>query len=291
MDLTQEMKNFQEIASALIPRPGDTPQLRGIDIYGETLPLNGIIGGDHIIYVDFNRRFDLDRRISKAMSDDIKQKLATNKLRAGILLADVAGHQATDATIHIGFHHAFLTGLIYELDIHGEVTTRLFENLNTRFFQTENFAKYITMIYGEIEESGDFNFLSAGHPPPIVYSREFERFVDIQPDRLITFYPIGLFPSEDHPDRSKISPDSIAKKRYTVNNIKLLSPGDILLLLTDGLQEHAQENEPYFPGRLEEMLKETRDLPARQICDSIKEDLLAFAPQRDDISLIVVKRE
>jgi serine phosphatase RsbU (regulator of sigma subunit) len=291
MDLSQEIKNFEVIARSLIPQPGDTPRLRGVDIYGESLPLAGVIGGDHIIYVDFKQRYDLDRRIREASSDLVKQKLIENKTRAGIMLADVAGHQITDASIHIGFHHAFLTGIIYELDINGEVTTRLFENLNTRFFKTANFTKYITMIYGEIKESGDFTFLSAGHPPPIVYSREFGCFVDIEPDRLITFYPIGLFPSEDHPDRGKIGPDYLAKKKYTLNHIKLLMPGDILLLLTDGLQDHAAGDTLYFPERLEAMLKQTKDLPAREIFQHVKQDLLEFAPQQDDISMVVVKRE
>lgn len=290
MDLSQELKNFEGIARALIPRPGETPRLKGIDVYGESIPLGEVIGGDHIIYIDFKARYDLDRRIREARSEAVREKLIANRTRAGILLADVAGHQTTDATIHIGFHHAFLTGVLYELDINGEVTTRLFENLNTRFFKTGNFTKYITMIYGEIKESGDFIFLSAGHPPPIVYSREFDRFVDIEPDRLTTFYPIGLFPSEDHPDRLTVGFDTIAKKKYTINHIKLLSPGDILLLMTDGLQDHAAEESRYFPDRLEAMIKRTRDLSAREIFQRVKQDLLEFAPQRDDISVIVVKR-
>ena len=41
------------------------PELKGIDIYGETIPLDGLIGGDHIIYVDFKKRYDLEARIQK----------------------------------------------------------------------------------------------------------------------------------------------------------------------------------------------------------------------------------
>jgi len=37
-----------------------------IDIYGGTLPLNGVVAGDHVIYVDFKERFNLDARISAA---------------------------------------------------------------------------------------------------------------------------------------------------------------------------------------------------------------------------------
>ena len=57
--LIDELANFEDIAKSLIPQPGDLPRLQGIDVAGRTLALNGIVGGDHIIYVDFKQRFDL----------------------------------------------------------------------------------------------------------------------------------------------------------------------------------------------------------------------------------------
>ena len=56
--ITNELKNFEEIAVAIKPRPGSIPSLDGIDVYGEIIPLNGIVGGDHLIYMDFKKRFD-----------------------------------------------------------------------------------------------------------------------------------------------------------------------------------------------------------------------------------------
>ena len=52
--LSGELENFQDIARHIRPSAGEIPQLDGLDIYGETIPLNGVIGGDHILYVDFN---------------------------------------------------------------------------------------------------------------------------------------------------------------------------------------------------------------------------------------------
>jgi hypothetical protein len=54
--LLGELENFQEIARHIKPSPGEIPKISGIDIYGEVIPLNGIVGGDHIIYIDFNKR-------------------------------------------------------------------------------------------------------------------------------------------------------------------------------------------------------------------------------------------
>jgi serine phosphatase RsbU (regulator of sigma subunit) len=288
-DLARELENFQQIASSVLPPPGEIPRLPGLDIHGRMLPLNGIVGGDHIVYVDFNRRFDLDRRLEKATDPLVRANLAKGRTRAGLLLADVAGHQITDATVHIGLHHAFLTGVSYELEMHGEVTTGLFEKLNTRFYQTANFSKFISVIYGEIAQNGDFTFLNAGSPPPVVFSREFGRLADINADRLTSFYPIGLFPSEQNLDHSRVEAP-LTKKPFTTNRLTLLSPGDILLLYSDGLLDHARGEEAYFPGRLEEVLRETRDLTAAGICDAVAADLGRFAPAADDISLIVVKR-
>jgi serine phosphatase RsbU (regulator of sigma subunit) len=288
-DLAKELENFQQIASSVLPPPGEIPRLPGLDIHGRLLPLNGVVGGDHIVYVDFNARFDLDRRLEKATDPQVREHLAKGRTRAGLLLADVAGHQITDATVHIGLHHAFLTGVAYELEMHGEVTTGLFEKLNTRFYQTANFRKFISVIYGEIAQNGDFTFLNAGSPPPVIFSREFGRLVDINADRLTTFYPIGLFPSEQNLDHSRVAA-SMTKKPFTTNRLTLLSPGDILLLFSDGLQDHTRGDEDYFPGHLEALLRKVHDLPARGICDAIAADVAAFGPAADDISMIVVKR-
>ena len=61
--LTSELENFEEIASYLIPKPGDLPLVRGMDIHGGTLALNGSVGGDLLIFLDFKQRFDLEARI------------------------------------------------------------------------------------------------------------------------------------------------------------------------------------------------------------------------------------
>jgi serine phosphatase RsbU (regulator of sigma subunit) len=68
-----------------------------------------------------------------------------------------------------------------------------------------------------------------------------------------------------------------------------MGAGDILLLHTDGLVEHSRGDEPYFPGRLEDVLRRVKDRPARQILDAIEEDLLVFNRPSDDISVVVIK--
>lgn len=298
VDIRRELDNFLQIAAAHIPQPGDVPVLPGIEIAGFSLPLHPPIGGDHIIYVDFNRRFDLERRIREAPTEPIRERLERNRRRAGILLADVAGHQTTDATLHIGLHHAFLTGALYELDQHGEITARLFENLNTRFFQTANYAKSITLLYGEISADGQFAFLSAGHPAPVVYSREYSRLMAIDPERLQAMYPIGMFPSEDSVDSDRLGSPYALKKRYPVNTLQLLNTGDVLVLHTDGLLGGAPavEDDVADPpsgrslARLEAVLRRVHDRPIAEIATAVQQDVVAGGPLEDDVSVVIVRR-
>ncbi len=93
--LTEELENFQEIARYMKPPPGETPELRGMDIHGESVPLNGVVGGDHIIYVDYKKRYDLDARIAKAREEGrepVAENLRRCRTKAGIAVVDVSGH-------------------------------------------------------------------------------------------------------------------------------------------------------------------------------------------------------
>jgi serine phosphatase RsbU (regulator of sigma subunit) len=70
----------------------------------------------------------------------------------------------------------------------------------------------------------------------------------------------------------------------------LQGAGDILLLHTDGLIEHAAGGESYCSYRLEQKLREVRNESAKHIFQSITADLLAFSAPTDDVSLVVIKR-
>jgi len=291
LKFADELENFQEIAGVLKPSSGAIPKLAGIDISAVSLPLQGTAGGDHIIFIDFNRRYDLPERIEVALregSEEVADRLGKCRHRAGILLADVSGHRVTDALIAAMLHQAFLVGAYYELDRFGEITTKLFEHINQRFFATTRINKYLTMLYGEISTQGRFRFISAGHPRPMVFSREYGRFVDISEERLVSFPPVGMFPSDAGLSEQVEAGRLEYKQPYTVNEIDLLADGDILLLYTDGLSEHGGGE--FFPSRIEQTLAQVGDQRASTICEKMEQDLLAFAPATDDISFVVIKK-
>lgn len=292
--LSGELANFQEIARNLVPQPGERPRLAGLDVYGGTRPLNGVVGGDHLIYVDFKQRFDLDARIQQAVQagrNDVVENLRRCQRMAGIALIDVSGHRVTDALLTAMLHQAFLLGAIYELDMSGHVTRRLFENLNTRFYQSSSAHKFISMIYGEISEDAKFRFLSAAQSFPLVFSAHHDRFMEVSADVRVSFPPLGTMPSLHVIDRHRTTTSLLGfKDRYQMNEWVLMGQGDILLLYTDGLSEHQRDAEDYAPVRLEQVIREHKAASAADIYNAVMADVLAFGPPADDISLVVIKR-
>jgi serine phosphatase RsbU (regulator of sigma subunit) len=292
--LTNEFRNFQEIAKGILPLPGEIPALDGIDVYGDTIPLNGVLGGDHIIYVDFKKRYDLEARIARAVVEGKKEVVANLercRKMSGIVVLDVSGHQATDALLAAMLHQAFLLGSLYELDMFGHITKRLFENLNSRFYSSSSLSKFATMMYGEISEDTTFRFLSAAHPPPIVFSSQHDRFMEVSQDLCTSFPPIGTLPSDDFIDRSRTHSVLGFKDRYELNEWRLMGRGDILLLYTDGLLDHTRGSEHYFPQHLEQKLRDLKHQAARDIFDGIRRHLLDFAEPSDDVTIVVLKRQ
>ena len=291
--LVRELENFQDIASYLIPLPGEVPRLSGIEVWGGTRALLGAVGGDHIIYVDFKQRFDLGARIARALNEgrpDIADNLRRCQNSAGIALIDVAGHRMTDALLAAMLHQAFLVGALYELDMNGHITRHLFENLNTRFYQSSGAHKYMSLIYGEISNDARFRFLSAAHPLPLIFSNKHDRFMDVGPHQRLSFPPVGMVPSFDAIDRNVTEASSLGfKQHYEMNEWRIMGAGDILLLHTDGLTEHRRGDDEYAPQRLESKIREVKHRDARGIYEAIVDDVLAFAPPADDISLVVVK--
>jgi serine phosphatase RsbU (regulator of sigma subunit) len=297
--LNQELRaGVQTLARCLIPDAGDIPRISNVDISAVSIPLNGVAGGDLVTFVNFPERYDLDARISRALSqgnEEMAHAIQKLKRKGGVLVADVAGHEFADALRALLLHQVFYLGALYELDLYGEITTHLIEQINMRFFKSRTLhrlapsmdsASFITMIYGEISNSGRFRFVSAGHPSPLVFSREYDRFVDISADRLVSYPPLGLQVSEEDADARFYRPALGYRKHYTVNELNLMGQGDVLLLYTDGLLDPFSS---YTQQQLERAVSRTRDGTAKKICEAIIVDRKSTAEQTDDLSLVVIK--
>jgi hypothetical protein len=306
-DLIRELPHVQSLGSLILPRIDRLPSLKNIDYHACIEPLTGAVCGDHLIVVNFSD-YHLNEKIAKAKAaGDDTRATQLKKLfnRFGILIADAAGHRIGDSLTANFLHGAFKTGVAYELARHGEITASLFEMLNTIFYNrmqeqgeqvgppyimTPDVPPYLTLIYGEVRNDGRFRYLSAGHPPPIVFSQKYDRIVTIYADRTRASTPLGIFPSDYHVDIEHFGTAAITKKRYSVNEINLLGAGDIMLLYTDALTEHESGDTLFHDARFEQVLRENKNGSARQIYEAIVGAMRSFAPLADDLTIAVIKK-
>lgn len=109
---------------------------------------------------------------------------------AGVLLVDAEGHGIISAKIASTVHDTFHAFMLSELDRLGNTTPELFEKINLRLAQSvtarnalgrseEDYSREVaTMLYGEVHPSGHFRLVNFGHPPPLLFCSEFDKFLD-----------------------------------------------------------------------------------------------------------------
>jgi serine phosphatase RsbU (regulator of sigma subunit) len=231
---------------------------------------------------------------------------------AGVLLVDAQGHGSIAAKIASTVHDTFHTAMLCELDANGKTTADVFEIINLRLaqsvtarnalgFDTENNTREIaTMVYGEIRPDGLFRFVNFGHPPPLVFSAEYGKFMDIGRAQMVQFPSLGLEIPEDHPDRSRYVSLILRPSQITASDldqITLMSPGDIIFLYTDGVYDGDDERDRH---QIEQIFQQCKQKPAREICKAILDHALRNdehlrqigEPDRiDDKTVFIIKRE
>jgi serine phosphatase RsbU (regulator of sigma subunit) len=297
-DKLRELLHFQEIASLVLPRKEKFPKLNSIDYFARIEPYKGCVSGDHIIIVNFNE-YKLKEKIKDAEKrglDDLAEQLKKNVDSFGILVADVSGHQLTDSLIVNYLHAAFKLGVSYELSFRGSITTGLFELLNTSLYNhfshpSVSNKPYITLMYGEIHNDGRFNFVSAGHPPPIIFSNKYDKIIKLEAEYTKSSTPLGVLPSKYHIGMDYYEPPIMTKEEYGINEIALLGEGDILLLYSDGLLEQQNGSVNFCDTHLEQVLRDVKCGTAKDIYLAIRENVAEQGVIDDDLTLVVMKKK
>ena len=220
----------------------------------------------------------------------VAQELRDLYSTAGVLIVDAQGHGIISAKIASTVHDTFHALMLTELDRYGRTTPMLLENLNLRLAQSvtarnalgvaerERAREIATMVYGEVRPGGHFRFANFGHPPPLVFSAEYGKFMNINQSRMVRFLALGLQIPADHPDRKKYYSLSLQQTEFDTSDlgeITLMSPGDIIVLYTDGVYDGS---DPEAREQLETVMRENQRQPAREICNA----LLDYAARQDD---------
>jgi len=271
---------------------------------------------DHVGWLQSRPGFrsDMETEYRAARSSEqvrVAEDLHELYTTAGVLLVDAQGHGIISAKIASTVHDTFHALMLAELDRRGRITPELFEKMNLRLAQSltarnalgrsenESGREIATMLYGELRPNGHFRFVNFGHPPPLVFSAEYRKFIDVDKRQMAQFLALGLQIPEDHPDHTRYF-SLHSRQRATssdVAEITLMSPGDILFLYTDGVYDGSDARDR---ATLEAVLREHCLLSAKDICNALlelsvrKDDYLLQTGKEDEIddkTVFVIKKD
>ena len=150
----------------------------------------------------------------------------------------------------------------------------VFERLNRKYPVDAETGMFFTILYGVLNTAtGNFTFASAGHPGPVLM-RPLE-----EPKIIATSsFPIGVTDEAEYE-----------------THVVTLSPGDKLILYTDGVVEALSSRDIAFSEkRFLKALKRTADEPIDHCLDAVMKSLENWACHvnlRDDLSLIGIEAQ
>jgi len=188
--------------------------------------------------------------------------------RLAIAIGDACGKGLPAALIATALHAALRSH--YAL-ASGDLVSRV-RSLNRLLHDSTAPEHYVTLFIGEFDAaSSTLCYANCGHATPIVsrYTGSVERVAP-------TGTPLGLFGG------------------WLGGTAKLaLSPGDVLLLVTDGISELVDaSNTPVGEARLLASLQARRSWPVDRLARALVEDALALSARkgRDDATVVVARR-
>jgi sigma-B regulation protein RsbU (phosphoserine phosphatase) len=187
--------------------------------------------------------------------------------RTGLVIADVSGKGIPAALIMATFR-AYLHALLGN----DFALRAVFTRLNNLLIESTEDRHFVTAFYGELDNEGRRMFyLNAGHNPPLLIRHG-------QATKLLSTggVPLGV----------------LVKATYS-EDIVYFSPGDVLVLYTDGVTE--AENgfgDPYGLHRLEKVIRRNLDVSAHDLCQVVVDDVRDYASpdaRTDDLTLMMVR--
>jgi phosphoserine phosphatase len=135
--------------------------------------------------------------------------------------------------------------------------------------------KFVTLAVGVLNQrEATLQLISAGHGPLLFYSFAEDCFHSYQAQGV----PLGMLPRVNY-----CGPEAVR-----------FAPGDMLVLVTDGFIEWANEQgEDFGEHRLKEIIRANRVIPSADIIAELYSEVSNFAgstPQLDDLTALIVKR-
>lgn len=184
----------------------------------------------------------------------------------GVSIGDASGHGLPAALLV----RDVMTGLRMGMEAQLKMLHTM-KKLNRVVHRSSWSSRFMSVFYGEIERNGNVLYANAGHVSPILFSGG--NVSELEPTGTV-FGPLPEIPLE--------------------RNFVRMAPGDVLLLLSDGLVERFSPSDEMFgTEKMVELVSAHLDEPASRILDVVFEETGKFggnAAWADDATAVVVKR-
>jgi PAS domain S-box-containing protein len=187
----------------------------------------------------------------------------------GLVVGDVTGHGIGPALLMAETRAYVRIAGLNRADP-GEVLTRT----NIALAEDISSERFVTLFLGRLDAAQrQLTYVSAGHPPGYLLAPDGSVRMELRR----TGVPLGMRPNTEY----RLAPPIT------------LQPGEIALLLTDGLEEAMGPGDKMFGAhRMLAVLRANRDQPAAQIVDALYFAVREFCKgleQQDDVTCIVMK--
>ncbi len=244
--LTQEQERNQHelslarsIQQGLLPR--QLPQTDYFELQATTMPCR-TVGGDYYDVIPLPGE------------------------RFGITVADVSGKGLPAAMMAVTLQGAFSAVAAGDPGLE-----ELFRRVNEFLCERTPADMYATVFYGVLDRSGRFNFVNAGHVPPLIIRAQGGiNLLDA------ASFPLGMF----------------AGVTFSVESVQL-EPGDQIVIFSDGVTEAQNAIQDFFgEERLKAVVEICASQPAQDICSRVMaavEDFVGSAPQADDLTVTALR--
>jgi len=191
----------------------------------------------------------------------------------GLAIGDASGHGLPAALLVRDVVTGLRMGIEKELKV-----AHVFAKLNRVIHRSRLSSRFVSVFYGELEADGNLVYVNAGHPPPVVFFRHPKPGRPADAELATGGTVIGPLP----------------EVRFR-RGFARVHPGEVLLLLTDGILERRDASGEFFgTERIRTLVREHEHETARQILDHVFETARAWGGARtweDDATVLVVKRD
>lgn len=234
-----DFEEAYEIQRSLLPE--SDPVFDGYEIAGRSISAE-IVGGD--LY-DFHL---LDEKV------------------LGIAIGDASGHGLPAALLS----RDVITGLRMGIENQMKISS-VMKKLNWVINRSRLSTRFVSLVYGELEQNGTLVYSNAGHPHPILFKESGIEELNLGGTIL---GPIK---------------EAVFKRGFA-----FLDPGDILVMFTDGIVERfGRDGEMFGKERLINFILGRKTLPVKTIVDELFADIFDFGggdKLQDDATAVIIKR-